>query len=283
MKILVVGLGLIGGSLCKAFKTYTKHFIMGCDNNPTVTRQAIELNSIDKVAAEDDFKNADITIICLHPDVARTFIESNISKFAKGSILCDVCGIKGKFTEDMSKLSAEHGIKYVGTHPMAGKEHFGFEYSDSELFINANFIVTPLEDTDRTAVNTVIELMKSVGFGKIVETSPYQHDRMIAYTSQLAHIVSSSYVKSPSIKTENGFSGGSFQDMTRVATMNESMWANLFLANKDCLLEELDNLISNLTDYRNALAEENKPELISLIRDGREIKEQNLRERLNNT
>ena len=282
MKILVVGLGLIGGSLCKAFKTYTKHFIMGCDNNPTVTRQAIELNSIDKVAAEDDFKDADITIICLHPDVARTFIESNISKFAKSSILCDVCGIKGKFTEDMSKLSAEHGIKYVGTHPMAGKEHFGFEYSDSELFINANFIVTPLEDTDRTAVNTVIELMKSVGFGKIVETSPYQHDRMIAYTSQLAHIVSSSYVKSPSIKTENGFSGGSFQDMTRVATMNESMWANLFLANKDCLLEELDNLISNLTDYRNALAEENKPELISLIRDGREIKEQNLRERLNN-
>lgn len=281
MKILVVGLGLIGGSLCKAFKTYTKHFIMGCDNNPTVTRQAIELNSIDKVAAEDDFKDVDITIICLHPDVARTFIENNISKFAKGSILCDVCGIKGKFTEDMSKLSAEHGIKYVGTHPMAGKEHFGFEYSDSELFINANFIVTPLEDTDRTAVNTVIELMKSVGFGKIVETSPYQHDRMIAYTSQLAHIVSSSYVKSPSIKTENGFSGGSFQDMTRVATMNESMWANLFLANKDCLLEELDNLISNLTDYRNALAEENKPELISLIRDGREIKEQNLRERLN--
>lgn len=282
MKILVVGLGLIGGSLCKAFKTYTKHFIMGCDNNPTVTRQAIELNSIDKVAAEDDFKNADITIICLHPDVARTFIESNISKFTKGSILCDVCGIKGKFTEDMSKLSAEHGIKYVGTHPMAGKEHFGFEYSDSELFINANFIVTPLEDTDRTAVNTVIELMKSVGFGKIIETSPYQHDRMIAYTSQLAHIVSSSYVKSPSIKTENGFSGGSFQDMTRVATMNESMWANLFLANKNCLLEELDNLISNLTDYRNALAEENKPGLISLIRDGREIKEQNLRERLNN-
>ena len=281
MKILVVGLGLIGGSLCKAFKTYTKHFIMGCDNNPTVTRQAIELNSIDKVAAEDDFKDADITIICLHPDVARNFIESNISKFGKGSSLCDVCGIKGKFTEDMSKLSAEHGIKYVGTHPMAGKEHFGFEYSDSELFINANFIVTPLEDTDRTAVNTVIELMKSVGFGKIVETSPYQHDRMIAYTSQLAHIVSSSYVKSPSIKTENGFSGGSFQDMTRVATMNESMWANLFLANKDCLLEELDNLISNLTDYRNALAEENKPELISLIRDGREIKEQNLRERLN--
>lgn len=282
MKILVVGLGLIGGSLCKAFKTYTKHFIMGCDNNPTVTRQAMELNSIDKVATENDFKDADITIICLHPDVARTFIESNISKFTKGSILCDVCGIKGKFTEDMSKLSAEYGIKYVGTHPMAGKEHFGFEYSDSELFINANFIVTPLENTDRTAVNTIIELMKSVGFGKIVETSPYQHDRMIAYTSQLAHIVSSSYVKSPSIKTENGFSGGSFQDMTRVATMNESMWANLFLANKDCLLEELDNLISNLAEYRKALADENKPELISLIKEGRELKEQNLRERLNN-
>ena len=221
----------------------------------------------------------DMVIVCLHPQPTEQFMRDNMSKFKKGCILTDVCGIKGQMTINMTKLAAEHGVNYVGTHPMAGKERFGFDFSDGSLFIGANFIVTPLPETDKNSVLTVETLARDMGFGKIVETSPFDHDSIIAYTSQLAHVVSSAYVKSPTMQKELGFSAGSFKDMTRVATLNETMWTTLFMSNRDCLVFEIDELIKHLTEYRDAIADNNSDTLEQLLKDGRILKEENLKQR----
>lgn len=279
MKILIVGLGLIGGSYCKAISSYTNHEVYGLNRNPKIIDDAVKCGCIIRGADASELDLFDMVIVCLHPHPTEQFMKDNMAKFKKGCILTDVCGIKGQMTINMTKLAAEHGVNYVGTHPMAGKEHFGFEFSDGSLFIGANFIVTPLPETDKSSVLTVETLARDMGFGKIVETSPFDHDSIIAYTSQLAHVVSSAYVKSPTMQKELGFSAGSFKDMTRVATLNESMWTTLFMSNRDCLVFEIDELIKHLTEYRNAIAENDSQTLEQLLRDGRILKEENLKQR----
>lgn len=279
MKILVVGLGLIGGSYCKAITKYTSHEVYGLNRNPKVIEDAVKCGCIIRGVDTSELDLFDMVIVCLHPQPTEQFMKENISKFKKGCILTDVCGIKGQMTIDMTKLAAEHGVNYVGTHPMAGKERFGFDFSDSSLFIGANFIVTPLPETDKNSVLTVETLARDMGFGNIVETTPFDHDSIIAYTSQLAHVVSSAYVKSPTMQKELGFSAGSFKDMTRVATLNETMWTTLFMSNRDCLVFEIDELIKHLTEYRNAIVENDSQTLEQLLRDGRILKEENLKKR----
>lgn len=279
MKILIVGLGLIGGSYCKAISSYTNHEVYGLDSNPDVIESAVKCGCIKSGSDITELDRFDMVIVCLHPVPAKKFMTENIKRFKKGCILSDVCGIKGQMTVDVTKIAAEHGVNYVGTHPMAGKEHFGFDFSDGSLFISANFIITPIEETDKNSVLEVEKLAKEMGFGKIVETTPFDHDSIIAYTSQLAHVVSSAYVKSPTMQKELGFSAGSFKDMTRIATLNESMWTTLFMANRECLLFEIDELIKNLSSYRDAIAEKDNEKLEQLLRDGRILKEENLRSR----
>lgn len=279
MKILVAGLGLIGGSLCKAVKSKTDYSVIGLDNNDDVIKKALACGAIDEKADDKNIGECDYIIVCLHPEPAEKFMLENMSRFMKSAILTDVCGIKGKLVRRVNAEAVKYGIRYVGTHPMAGKERFGFDFSDGELFENANFIVTPVDDTDKDAVDTVINLAKTIGFGKIVITSPEEHDRTIAYTSQLAHVVSSAYVKSPTMLQETGFSGGSFQDMTRIATMNEYMWSSLFLSNSECLVSEIDMLIENLRTYRDAIENNDEAALRELIKTGRELKEENIKKR----
>ncbi len=279
MKILIVGLGLIGGSYCKAITSYTDHEVYGLDTAPHVIEAAKKCGCIKDGAAVSNLKSFDMVIVCLHPIPAEKFMKDNIENFKKGCILSDVCGIKGTMSIEMTAFSAVFGIHYVGTHPMAGKEHFGFEYSDGSLFIGANFIVTPTSQTDKDSLLAVERLAKQMGFGQIVESTPCDHDSIIAYTSQLAHVVSSAYVKSPTMQKELGFSAGSFKDMTRIATLNESMWTSLFLANKDCLLFEIDELIKHLSEYRNAISENNSEALEKLLKDGRILKEENIKNR----
>jgi prephenate dehydrogenase len=171
-------------------------------------------------------------------------------------------------------------MRYMGIHPMAGKEFGGYSNSTPDLFCKANFIVAPFDDDDPKDTEILKNLAKEIGAGKIVVTTPENHDKMIAYTSQLAHIVSSAYVKSPELGLECGFSGGSFQDMTRIATMNEKMWTDLFMQNRDNLIFELDTLIENLNKYRSALESHNSDEMLTLIAEGRKLKEDNLRHRV---
>lgn len=219
-------------------------------------------------------------VICLYPDAAEKYFISVAGKLKNGTVITDVCGIKGEFAEKMNTIAIENGLDYVGVHPMAGREFGGYENSIADLFQNSNFILTPFENSNEKAVEMLKKLAIEIGAKKLVVTTPYEHDKIIAYTSQLAHVVSSAYVKSPVIEKECGFSGGSFQDMTRIATMNEEMWSTLFLQNKANLLDELNTLISNLNKYSKALEENDKDALSALIKEGKEIKKQNLKNRL---
>ncbi|MBO5320431.1 MAG: prephenate dehydrogenase [Ruminococcus sp.] len=279
MRILVVGLGLIGGSICKALKKYTSHFVVGCDLNHDIEYSAMRDVAID-IDFSGDFSGFDLVIVSLFPEAAEKYLNENISKFDKTTLITDVCGIKGDFSRRMKVLAEENGMRYLGIHPMAGKEFGGYHNSSADLFQKANFIVAPFEDSSQEDVELLKKLASELGAGKIVVTSPDNHDKMIAYTSQLAHIVSSAYVKSPELGLECGFSGGSFQDMTRIATMNEKMWTDLFMQNRENLLFELDILIKNLNEYSTALENADSERMQELIADGRKLKEENLRHRL---
>ena len=276
MKVLVVGLGLIGGSMCKAMRRFTNHLVYGYDTDGAVLEQAVRDGAILEAVPKSGFHEFDLIMVCLHPRAAKAFFDAHIPDFRPGAILTDVCGIKGALVEHVIELAAEYGQRYVGMHPMAGKERFGYPFSEGSLFLGANCIITPIPQTSKEAVCILEQLVHDLGFAHIVETTPEGHDAMIAYTSQLAHVVSSAYVKSPTLEQENGYSGGSFQDMTRTATLNEEMWASLFLENRKPLLFELNTLIENLQAYRDAIDRDDYTTLVELLRDGRIRKEQNL-------
>jgi prephenate dehydrogenase len=279
MNILVVGLGLIGGSLCKALKKYTHHTVTGFDLNHDIEKAALRDVAIDQ-PFDGDYSGHELVIIALFPEAAEKFFEENAGKFDNGVLVTDVCGIKGKFSDRMKEIAEKNGVRYLGMHPMAGKEFGGYSNSSADLFVKANFIIVPFEDSLPEDTIILKKLAKDIGAGKIVETTPEKHDMMIAYTSQLAHIVSSAYVKSPELKLECGFSGGSFQDMTRIATMNERMWTDLFMQNREYLRYELDLLIENLKEYSEALSKGDSEKMLRLIAEGRELKEDNLRHRV---
>ncbi|MCM1361215.1 MAG: prephenate dehydrogenase [Clostridiales bacterium] len=279
MNILVVGLGLIGGSLCKAMKKYTYHNVIGSDINSDIEYAALRDVAIDEVF-DGDYSKCELIVIALFPEAAEKYLRENAAKISKNTLITDVCGIKGEFSERMKKIAEENELRYVGIHPMAGKEFGGYYNSSADLFVKANFIVAPFEDSSESDTNLLKKLAEEIGAGKIVVTTPENHDKMIAYTSQLAHIVSSAYVKSPELGLECGFSGGSFQDMTRIATMNERMWTDLFMQNREHLQYELNLLIENLKKYSEALMNSDAETMKNLIAEGRELKEKNLRHRI---
>lgn len=273
MKIAVVGLGLIGGSLCKSIKKHTFHSVWGLDSNKETIRQALEQNAIDKEIGVERLCEADLTVICLYPQGIIEFVRENADRFNPGSIVIDTCGVKKAIVDSCSAILEERGVIFIGAHPMAGREFSGFEYSTDCLFDNASFILTPTEKTPSIAVNLLSTLAGSVGFGKVVTATPKKHDQVIAYTSQLAHVVSNAYVKSPSVNDFNGFSAGSFMDLTRVAKLNEDMWTDLFMCNSEALLTEINQILKNLTEYRDAIADGDNERLRSLLKDGRILKE----------
>jgi prephenate dehydrogenase len=188
--------------------------------------------------------------------------------FKSGAIVADICGVKRAIEDAI--YSANLQVKYVGTHPMAGKEVSGIKNACADLFDRASMVVTHGEYTDEEAVKTIKQLVKDMGFKRIVECSAVVHDKKIAYTSQLAHIVSNSYVKDDEIDSCLGFTGGSFQDMTRIAGVDEQMWAELYLTNSDNIVEKVSTLIDNLTNIRDAIKDNDKDKLCSVLREGKE-------------
>lgn len=276
MDIAVIGMGLIGGSFCKAIKAKTKSRVLGFDISEDTCKEALESNSIDEVVTENELNKADLTIVCLHPVETVKFLKENASKFKKGSIVIDSCGIKEYVMSSVSQLLFENGVRFIGAHPMAGREFSGFSYSLADLFSGASFIIVPNEYTDFNTVELLKDFAKTLGFSKTVVTTAQKHDETIAFTSQLAHIVSNAYVKSPTIENESGFSAGSFMDLTRVAKLNENMWSELFINNKEPLLKELYNITEKLNEYIEALKSDDEERLRSLLKDGRIIKEKSL-------
>jgi len=276
MNIAVVGLGLIGGSFCKALKKNTFHRILGIDTNKETIEKALACGAIDEEITVDGLSEANLTIICLYPEAIVNFVKENASKFKKGSIVIDSCGVKEYVVNECTPVLDEHGVIFVGTHPMAGREFSGFDFATDNLFDGASFIITPTDKTPQIAVDLLQTLAGSISFGKAVVSTPQKHDEVIAYTSQLAHIVSNAYVKSPAMLNYDGFSAGSFQDLTRVAKLNEFMWSELFMCNKEALLKEINCVLNSITEYRDAIENGDLDKLIAILRDGRELKEKSL-------
>ena len=273
MKIGIVGLGLIGGSIAKSIKKNTSHLCLGYDIDKAATAGALAQEAIDVELTSENIAACDVIIVCLHPKQTIDYIVKNVGNYGKNTILIDTCGVKREIVNAVDDICADNGVAFVGCHPMAGREFSGFAYSVDNLFERASFIITTTEKTQMGAVSKISSLAKEMGFARVVISNPEEHDKVIAFTSQLAHIVSSSYVKSPSLLKQSGFSAGSFKDLTRVAKLNEDMWTELFLMNREPLTDEIDHIIARLTEYRDAISGSDADTLRALLRDGRELKE----------
>ena len=266
MKIGIIGLGLIGGSLAKSIKKNTEHTVFGRDINKDTLSKATLQGAID--GELKSLEDIDMLIVALYPSATVDFIKENVKAIPKGCIVTDVVGVKSLMCKELFPLAKENGFIYIGGHPMAGVEFSGFDYSKEAMFKNASMILTPDKNEDIVVLEKMVNLFKSLGFSKIQISTPEEHDKMIALTSQLAHVLSSAYVKSPSALNHKGFSAGSFRDMTRVAKLNEKLWTDLFFDNRDNLLTEIDGLIEHLTEYKTALMENDKEMMTELLKEG---------------
>lgn len=270
--VAIVGLGLIGGSLAKGFAQRTKYDVIGIDTNESVTEKALNDGVIKKIGDENSLAEAEIIVLAIYPEEAVKFIRENGDKIKEGTVVIDVSGIKGYICAEMPKYAEKFGFIFVGCHPMAGKENGGYENSEAELFDGASFIITPCGDDSK--VEMLIDLAKQLGFTKYPVTTPQEHDRMIAFTSQIPHILANAYVQSPCCMNHDGFSAGSYRDVSRVARLNEHLWAELFLRNRELLIGELDILISNITSISDAIKADDSEKLTELLARGRKVKEE---------
>ena len=272
MNILVVGLGLIGASLAKTLKKNTNHYVLGWNRTETVTEKALRDNAIDESGdLEELIPKADITIINFYPDAIVPFVTKYKDLFKKDSIVTDSCGIKCKICEPLSK--EKFNFTFIGGHPMAGREVSGYDNSLADLFDNASYIFTPI-NAPKSKVDVLTTLATEMKFGRFVVTTPKHHDDMIAYTSQIAHVLACSYILSPRAPMHTGFSAGSYRDVSRVARINAEMWSELFIANRESLVCEIDELIKNLEDFRKNINDTNEDGLKKLLSKGNSIKEE---------
>lgn len=273
MNVGVVGLGLIGGSFAKALKSLGDVRVLGFDINETTTYQGLLTESIDAELTSETLPECDVVLLALYPSAALDFVKRHEQSFKRGCVVADLCGVKRTIFDEMSTYAEQSGFTYIGTHPMAGRETSGFESADSALFNNASLILTPMKSACIEEIGVLKALAERIGFNHFEIASPEEHDEVIAFTSQLAHVVSSAYIKSPTAERHKGFSAGSFKDMTRVARLNEAMWTELFLDNADNLSHEVDHIIQELEKYRAALNARDEATLFSLLREGRIRKE----------
>lgn len=272
MNIGIVGLGLIGGSMAKSIQKYTDHTVYGFDTNEETMQMATMSGAINGVLTKENLKDCNLIMIAIIPDALIAWVKENASFFSKDAILVDLCGVKRLVYDAVSPLAAEYGFRYVGGHPMAGKEIAGFGNASADLFVRASMILCPDETTDIVTLDFLKDFYLKLGFKEVVFSTPEEHDGIISYTSQLAHAVSSAYIKSPTSRKRMGFTAGSYKDMTRVARLNPAMWTQLFLADADHLSRELDTIIENLTAYRDAIASGNEAELYRLLEEGNDLK-----------
>ncbi|MCI2058792.1 MAG: prephenate dehydrogenase [Oscillibacter sp.] len=272
MNVGIVGLGLIGGSMAKAVKARTAHTVWGTDLDRETMSLARMCGAIDGGLTEENLPECDLILAALRPRAVIDWVRGHAEKIAPSAIVVDLCGVKRTVVDALGPEAARRGFAYIGGHPMAGKERGGFVSADENLFAGASMILTPDSRTDMRLLETLKSFFLDVGFAGLTFSTPEEHDRIIAYTSQLAHITSSAYIKSPEAQRRRGFSAGSFQDMTRVARLDEDMWTELFLDNADFLTEQTEILVEHLAEYRDALRARDEKRLRALLRDGREKK-----------
>ena len=272
MTVGIVGLGLIGGSIAKAYKANSDFKVLGADSDSVIVEFAKMAQAIDEELGEGNLKSCDVILVAIPPVAAVDYLKRNAKNISKKALVIDCCGTKRIVCEECFKLAEQFGFTFVGGHPMAGTHNSGFKYARANLFNNAPMVIVPPVFDDMQLLERVKDALKPLCFGKISVTTAKKHDEMIAFTSQMAHVVSNAYIKSPTAREHRGFSAGSYKDLTRVAWLNPYMWAELFLENQDNLLKEIDCLIDNLNEYRSAIADKDQKRLIRILDEGRKIK-----------
>ncbi|MBQ1546272.1 MAG: prephenate dehydrogenase [Clostridia bacterium] len=272
MNIIIIGLGIIGGSLAKAFTKYTNHHIIGINRTCETAKKALSDGAIHEIGSTESLKTADIVYMCTYPDHIVSYIEQNAEYFGKNTVITDVCGIKSDICARITEICSRYDLTFCGSHPMAGKEKFSYDASDSDLFQGASYIIVPC-GAPESAVTLIGDRAREIGFANISIATPAEHDRMIAFTSQLPHVLACAYVKSPCCPNHKGFSAGSYRDVSRVASINENLWTDLFLDNSEPLCTEIDILIENLTTFRKLISEGNSEQLRELLKSARLVKE----------
>lgn len=271
--VVIAGLGLIGGSMAKAIRANTDYRVFGYDISEKVLSDARFIGDIDDIVREGTLEQADLLLVALYPAPAVQYILSNLGRLKKGCIVVDLCGVKQYVCDHVAGEARAHGVQFIGGHPMSGREFSGYEYAKPDLFQGASMILVPNDSASEEALSRMEAFFTALGFARVVRTSAEQHDRMIAFTSQLAHVVSSAYIKSPEALQHSGYSAGSYKDLTRVARLNEHMWTELFLRNAAPLVREIDEIILHLQEYRDAIAQGREDDLRQLLKEGRERKE----------
>lgn len=273
MTVGIVGLGLIGGSLAKAYHE-AGHCVLAYDIDSSVTAFAQMANAIDEALSEENIAQCDLLLLAVYPQAAIDYLAQYAALLRKDAVVVDCCGTKRIVCAACFKIAKEHGFLFVGGHPMAGTHFSGFKYSRATLFKGAPMVLVPPVLDDMQMIERVCKLLDAPCFGHFSVTTAEKHDEMIAFTSQLAHVVSNAYVKSPTARSHKGFSAGSYKDLTRVAWLNPQMWTELFLDNRDHLITELDGICAELQKYRDALSEGNSETLCALLEEGKRCKEE---------
>ncbi len=272
-KIGIVGLGIIGGSMAYALHGFRNAVIYGCDINPDTRKKALERGAVDFVSenAKDAIEGADIVILCTYPELIVKIIKENKSFFKSGALITDVCGVKTKLAKEIEE-NLPAACEYVGGHPMAGKETDGFDSAAPELFGMCGFIITPVKSSTEQGIKTVREIARYIGATRITESTPEDHDSVIAYTSDLMHISAACLCYDYNEKMNRAYTAGAFRDCTRIANINPRLWTQLFLENRLFLLDEIDRFQASLTKMRDAIDTQNRKKLFEMLSEVRDNK-----------
>ncbi len=272
MKIAVAGLGLIGGSFAKAFKENNNTLYCLDRSEETIARARLE-DAMDEHLTKENIGECDFIFVALYPKATEDFLREYAPFISKEAIVIDCGGVKNEICKTGFEIAEEYGFRFIGGHPMAGTHFSGFKYARASLFSGASMILVPRRNETIETLENTKKLLVTAGFKSITISTAEEHDKIIAFTSQLAHVVSNAYVKSPNAKVHKGFSAGSYRDLTRVAKLNPSMWAELFMENSENITFEIDNLIKELEKYSEAIKNGDREELEKLLAEGTKIKE----------
>ena len=273
MRVGIVGLGLIGGSFAKAYRA-AGHSVLAWNRSRSVLDFAIMSGTADGELTKENLPDCDLVLLCVYPQAAIDWLTDMAPYVGKKPLVIDCCGTKRVVCAACFPLAEQYGFTYLGGHPMAGTHNSGLKYARAELYHGAPMVIVPPVYDDIELLDRAKEMVAPAGFGHISVTTAEKHDAMIAFTSQMAHVVSNAFIKSPTASVHKGFSAGSYKDLTRVAWLNAPMWAELFMENRDYLLDELNILIDNLSAYRTAMENGDREELTRLLEEGKRRKEE---------
>ena len=272
MTVGILGLGLIGGSLARAY-ALAGHTVYAEDADESILAFAQLAGAVDAPLTRCNLGQCDLVLLAIYPEGCVRWLEENARHISENALVMDCCGVKERVCDACFPLAQDHGFTFLGGHPMAGTQFSGFKYSRANLFEGAPMVLVPPRFDDISLLERVKNSLIPCGFGSFSVTTAAEHDRMIAFTSQMPHIISNAFIKSPTAAAHRGFSAGSYKDLTRVAWLNPGMWAELFLENREHVLPELDTLLTSLTAYRDAIVEGDQEKLIALLEEGRKRKE----------